>query len=53
MGLKNKIHQALEGHLGVAEAEGHHEEFVVAFVSANGCLVDIFFHHPDLVVTCM
>jgi hypothetical protein len=50
-GLKDIVHESLEGRWGVGKPKGHHEKLVMALISAEGSLGDVLLPHPDLMIS--
>jgi hypothetical protein len=50
---ENIVHEGLKCGRGVRKPEGHYEEFVMTFMSAEGGLGNVLCPHPNLVVAGM
>jgi hypothetical protein len=49
-GMKDMIHEALEGGGGITQAKGHDQKLIVALMSAKGCLGNVYLFHKYLVI---
>jgi len=51
VGLQEFIHETLEGRWGIAKSKMNYQEFITAFMSLKGGLQNIFFIHPNMVIS--
>jgi hypothetical protein len=48
--LKDVVYETLEGGRHIAKAKGHHQELIMAFMSAKSCIGNISLLHANLVI---
>ena len=51
VGIQEFIHETLEGRWSIAKPKRHHQELIMAIMSFESGLWNIFFLHPNLVIT--
>jgi hypothetical protein len=49
-GMKDMIHEALEGGGGITQAKGNDQKMIVALMSAKGCLRNVYLFYTYLVI---
>ena len=50
-GMKDMIHEALEGGGGITQDKGHDQKLIVALMSAKGHIGNVYLFHIYLVIT--